>query len=266
MQIKQSKRQKQLQKAWDQVEKQERKVERAAIRTKHSIWKKELEQKIPEKIYKSLNFAFYKGFSFVFEKGKVVIERSVDRNDILGNYRIRDYAIREKGGAKEWKRMRKSSSTSDLPNLAVTTVEGIGFGVLGIGMPDIVFFLGMVLKGIYETALAYGFSYDSRREQMLILKMMAAALSSNEERIIRNQAVEEIMALEDANLSDESFQEQLKETASVFAVDMLLLKFLQGIPIAGILGGAANPVYYSKIMKYVQIKYYKRYLRNLMTQ
>jgi hypothetical protein len=41
---------------------------------------------------------------------------------------------------------------------------------------------------------------------------------------------------------------------------MLLLKFIQGLPVVGIVGGAANPVYYSKIMKYVQLKYRKRYL------
>lgn len=43
-------------------------------------------------------------------------------------------------------------------------------------------------------------------------------------------------------------------------MDMLLLKFIQGMPIVGILGGAANPICYNKVMKYVQMKYRKRYL------
>lgn len=43
-------------------------------------------------------------------------------------------------------------------------------------------------------------------------------------------------------------------------MDMLLLKLIPGLPVVGILGGAANPVYYSKVMKYVQLKYRKRYL------
>ena len=45
-----------------------------------------------------------------------------------------------------------------------------------------------------------------------------------------------------------------------FALDMLVLKFIQGLPVVGVLGGAANPVYYRKIMRYVQLKYKKRYL------
>ena len=41
---------------------------------------------------------------------------------------------------------------------------------------------------------------------------------------------------------------------------MLLAKFVQGIPVAGILGGISNPVYYRRILYYVQLKYQKRYL------
>ena len=58
----------------------------------------------------------------------------------------------------------------------------------------------------------------------------------------------------------------MQETASAFALDMLLLKFIQGLPVVGVLGGAANPVYYNKIMKYIQIKYRKRYLQKQHTE
>lgn len=82
------------------------------------------------------------------------------------DYKIRDFAVQVKGGKKELRQMHKSAAKSDFVNMAATTVEGIGLGALGIGMPDIVLFLSTVLKGIYETALNYGFQYDSRREQL----------------------------------------------------------------------------------------------------
>ena len=41
-------------------------------------------------------------------------------------------------------------------------------GVLGIGLPDIPVFTGMILKNIYETALQYGYSYESREEKYFI--------------------------------------------------------------------------------------------------
>ena len=166
-----------------------------------------------------------------------------------------------KGGRKELKQMHKSAKQADLVNMAVTTVEGIGLGALGVGMPDIVLFLGNLLKGVYETALNYGFDYESRQEQMLILKMMQAALSNGESWVQWNAEVEEMLELETIGITDEMFKQQVKDTASAFAMDMLLLKFIQGLPVVGIIGGAANPVYYSKVMKYVQLKYRKRYLQ-----
>ncbi len=50
------------------------------------------------------------------------------------------------------------------------------------------------------------------------------------------------------------------KTADAFAADMLLLKFVQGLPVVGVLGGAGNPVCYRKVMRYAGIKYRKRYL------
>ena len=60
--------------------------------------------------------------------------------------------------------------------------------------------------------------------------------------------------------SEEDFKLQLGHTSDAFAVDMLLAKFIQGIPVVGVIGGLTNPVYYRKILKYVKLKYRKRYL------
>ncbi len=255
-----------MQKEWALVQTRERQMEQAALQAKPAEWKAELERKVPDKVYKGLEAAFCKGFALVFQKGRVVIEYGIDREQTQADHDIRDFAIRRKGGARELRAIRRGAKRAELVNLTMTTLEGVGLGALGIGMPDIVLFLGTLLKGIYETALHYGFEYESRREQMLILKMMSAALTTGRAWTFRNGAVEELMQLETPNLSDESFQAQLQETAAVFAVDMLLLKFIQGLPVVGIFGGAANPVYYNKVMKYVQLKYHKRYLRKLMEQ
>lgn len=147
--------------------------------------------------------------------------------------------------------------------MVVTTAEGIALGALGVGMPDIVLFISTLLKGIYETALNYGYDYESRDEQYRILKMMAASLNYGETWWETNAEVEELMLLENLMVTEEELNEQIRQTASVFAMDMLLLKFIQGLPVVGIIGGAANPVYYNKVIKYVQLKYRKRYLLKL---
>ncbi len=242
------------------VEKQETRITQAALNAKPAIWKEEVGNRIPAKVYSGLEGAFCKGFALVFNQGKAVIEKGFNKEGVKADHAIRDYAVQVKGGRKELRQIRKSAKQSDLINLAATTVEGIGLGAFGIGMPDIILFLGTLLKGIYETALNYGFDYESKQEQMFILKMMSTALSSGQEWVEKNKEVEEMMQLETVGIMDEDLQQQMKETSSVFAMDMLLLKWIQGLPVVGVLGGAANPVYYSKVMKYVQLKYRKRYL------
>lgn len=242
------------------VAKQEDKLLRAAQKAKPLQWKKDLESKLPAHVASGLESAFCKGFSGVFRQGKTVIEKGYDKESLKADYDIRNFAVQRKGGRKELRQMHKSAKKSDFLNLAVTTAEGIGLGALGIGMPDIVLFLGTLLKGIYETALHYGYDYDTRQEQLLILKMMETALCHGEDWVRRNEEVDQMLILETVDITQEDFRQQLEKTASVFAMDMLLLKFVQGLPLIGILGGAANPVYYRKVLQYVQLKYRKRYL------
>ena len=242
------------------VEKQEKRMEQAAQKAKPAAWKTELECRIPKKVYAGLESAFCKGFSVVFDQGQIIIEKGYNKEELQADHAIRDFAVQLKGGRKELKQMHRRAKQSDLVNMAVTTLEGIGLGALGVGMPDIVLFLGNLLKGVYEAALSYGFDYESRQEQLLILKMMQTALSDRENWIQRNREVDEMLELETVDITEDEFKRQEKDTASVFAMDMLLLKFIQGLPVVGIIGGAANPVYYKKVMKYVQLKYRKRYL------
>ena len=256
----QKKRKKALEKELKAVEKQEKKLQRNFERAKPAAWKTALDGKIPNKVYSGLESTFSKGFSLVFNQGRSLIEKSYNKEKLHNNYSVRDYAVQVKGGRKELKQMHKSARRSDSLNMVVTTAEGIALGALGIGMPDIVLFISTLLKGIYETALNYGFDYDTPEEQYRILKMMAAALNCGETWGETNAGVDE--ALEDENLavSEEALDEQIRETASAFAMDMLLLKFIQGLPIVGILGGIANPIYYNRVLNYVQLKYRKRYL------
>lgn len=245
------------------IQRQEEQLMVSAIRRETPHWKASLEEKVPEKVYTGLNSAFYKAFSLVFQHGQKLIEKTYSKETLAQTHRARNALFVDRGVRGEMKRMHRGAKQANRLNLAITTAEGIGLGALGVGMPDIVLFLAMTLRGIYETALHYGIAYESRFEQMLILKMMAAALSTGENWFHRNKEVNDWLLAADKEISDADFEEQLRDTAQVFAMDMLLLKFVQGLPVVGILGGAANPVYYHKILRYVQIKYRKRYLLTL---
>lgn len=242
------------------VMKQELRLWRAARRRQIPQWKQKLEQMVPDKARRGLEQAFGRGFSLIFSKGVGVIEKTYPKQDLQSDYAIRDYAFRLKGRRRELKQIRRGAGRLNLRNLTATTMEGVGLGLLGIGMPDVAVFLGVLFRGIYETALSYGFAYESPAEKLLILKMMEAALSSGDDWVRSNEQVDQMLVREMADITQAELEEQIRRTAAAFSVELLLLKFIQGIPVAGVLGGAGNTVYYHRIMQYVQLKYRKRYL------
>lgn len=256
----QKKQIKTLNREFASLQRKEDRLMNAAVRARKPGWKKVLEEKVPEKVYTGLNSAFAKGFSLVFQHGRKIIEKTYKKDAIHQQHAARNDGFQTSGSRKEVKKIHKNARKANTLNITLTTVEGIGLGALGVGMPDIVLFLTTVLRGVYETALHYGFEYESRFEQMLLLKMMAASLSAGEDWFRRNREVNDWILSGPRDISDADFQTQIQDTASVFAVDMLLLKFIQGLPVVGVLGGAANPLYYNKILSYIQLKYKRRYL------
>jgi len=257
-----------IQKELASLQKQEDKLRRAATKQKpEASWKTELEKKVPEKVYKNLKIAFGKAFSIVFEKGTGIIEKSYNKDSLHKDQQVRDYSVQLKGNRRELRKVKKSAELSGLGNMALTTVEGVGLGALGIGLPDIVMFVGVLLKGIYETAIHYGIDYNAVGERYLILKMMETSLAKGEHWVELNAEVDRLIYQGRQEVPDlEDMVEQRHRTADAFALDMILLKFIQGLPIVGILGGAGNPVYYNKVIHYVRLKYHKRYLLQLERQ
>ena len=55
-------------------------------------------------------------------------------------------------------------------------------------------------------------------------------------------------------------KKQISKTAQVLSSELLYMKFLQGVPIVGAVGGAYDAVYLQQIIRYANIKYRKRFL------
>lgn len=253
-----------LQKELKAIQKQEMRMEQSALKSKPSALKPKLVGKVPAKVYSGLESAFCKGFATVFDQGRPLIEKSYKRESLSADHAVRDYAFELKGSRKELKQLKKATGINDLLNLTATSLEGIGLGALGVGLPDIVIFLAMLLRGVYEKALSYGFDYVSKRDKLLILKMLETSLSMGEDWAEHDKQVDELFMNPPQDVSALELELATRSCASAFAEDMILLKFVQGFPIVGIIGGVANPVYYNKILKYVGLKYKKHYLLNKM--
>lgn len=253
-----------LEKELAKVCREEEILKKAAMRSEKVTWKEELAHKIPPKAYDALKKAFGKAFAVIFEKGTGIIEKTFDKEAMEADYEIRDYALRRKGGRKEIRTLRKEAAKTDLFNMAVSTAEGVGLGAFGIGLPDIALFVGMLLKGVYQAALHYGIDYETPQEKLFILKMMETAMTKGEEFVRLDAELNDMLAEGGLSVPTEALlRAQTEKTAEAFATDMLLQKFIQGLPLVGILGGAGNPVCYRKVMRYTGLKYRKRYLLRL---
>lgn len=222
---------------------------------------KKIENKIPEKLRETLYKAFYKSFQLIFEKGSNYIEKTYNREDMKLEHDLNDIAINRKPSRKYLKRMDRQGNKSKLINSSIATLEGGVLGVLGIGIPDIPLIISLIIRQLHEISLSYGYDYKNDEERIYILKLICGALSDGSSQIQFNKEVDELGGQIDNNIvNNTSLEEQIKNTSNVLADHLLLGKFIQGIPIIGVVGGAVNNRIISRIGKYGKIKYKKRYL------
>ena len=187
-----------------------------------------------------------------------MIEKTYQKQKKEQNYKINAYAADVRDTRWSLRAFGREAGASKNFNMALSTVEGVGMGILGLGIPDIPVFLGVLLKSIYEIALSYGFSYDTEEEQIFILKLIEAALSHDRELAERNMELN--MWIQGGRTFDVSRSEQERRTSDALSRELLYLKFVQGLPVVGVVGGVSDMLYQKKISDYAEIKYKRRFL------
>lgn len=255
--------QKQIQKEMGKLIKAEGSFINKNLHVKTGGWQEKISRFVPEKLTNTLNTAFFKAFELIFEKGTGIIEKTYNREKKEQDYKINEYTAELRNNRKSIRTFGKKAAGSKNLNMALSTVEGVGMGVLGLGIPDIPVFLAVLLKSIYEIALTYGFDYDSEKEQIFILKMIEVSLSHEEELMQGN------MELNSWIKTPEEFEisrtEQIRRTSDALSKELLYLKFVQGMPVVGIVGGLSDMVYQKKITDYAAMKYKRRFLEKKIT-
>lgn len=57
-----------------------------------------------------------------------------------------------------------------------------------------------------------------------------------------------------------SQEKQIARASAYLSKELLYMKFLQGIPVVGVVGGVCDVVYMKRIQEYADLKYKKRFL------
>ena len=254
--------------AWKELRRQEK--QEAAWLRKHKNRKEplihqKLDQKIPPKLKSTLNAAFVKAFSVVFQKGSGVIEKTYDKEELKQDYQVREYAAQLKNSRKGLRTFSRDAKKTGRKNFMISGGAGIGMGILGIGLPDILLFAGIAEKNIYEIALNYGCEYDSEEEKKFILMLIQGAVSYGEAAEAINQKIDDF--IDSGEFAENmSLEEQITATAHQLSEELLYMKFLHGIPVIGVVGGAFDAVFMKRITDYAVLKYDRRFLKKHFTE
>lgn len=250
------------QQEWNALLKREERFLAKSRLEKNPVLNQQLERFVPEKLKSTLDLAFCKAFGLVFDKGTCVIEKTYNKEERENTYKINAYAASLKENRKTLKAFSRNAGRNKIINLAAASAGGIGLGILGIGLPDIPLFTGMLLKSIYETAMSYGFGYHTPEEQCYILMLISAALETGEMAALKNDELNRIGNHMDTWLQNPRDQrgQLIRKASAALSDELLYMKFLQGIPVVGMIGGMYDAVYMQKITDYADMKYKRRFL------
>ena len=243
-------------------------------------WVNLVEKKVPDTLQNTLETAFSKAFETVFEKGAGLIEKTYRKDKEISLYCDNKREMeREDFNRKNVKKFERQAKRTRGKNLAISTVEGIGFGIAGMGIPDIPIFVSVLLKSIYEIAISYGFVYTTEKEKLFILKVIDSALQSGDRLRKKNADLDRLI---DQYYKEETKPEQVGETdefvtelqiirqidtsAKALSHELLYGKFVQGMTFVGVVGGTTDFTCLKRITDYAILKYKRRFLLRQMPE
>lgn len=214
---------------------------------KQSYIDSKIEKYVPDGLAGTLEAAFTKAFEIIFRDGTGIIKKTYGRgssdNDDIVMLRNRARAILAK-------------------DTVVTAAEGTGLGLAGIGLPDIPVFTAVLLRNIYQLAECYGFDYESKTEQVFILKLIETGLSYGESAEKLNDELNALM--EQIDNEDYTYygliSQQIKAASEAVSKEVLYMKFIQTIPVVGAAGGISNLTCLNKVGRFAELKYRKRFI------
>lgn len=216
--------------------------------------KEKLFEKVPDGLQHTIEIAFSKAFQIIFLKGTFVIEKTFNKETLNLEYQVGDYVVDGDASRRNIKSLDKSSKKGKIINTTATTISGLGMGFIGLGIPDIPLLTATILKGIYEVATSYGFSYVTDEEKIYILRLIRTALAKRTLRLKYNDELDQMIYYKT------DLENEINCTSKVLSDALLVEKFIQGIPVVGVIGGVVNYSVSRNTAELATVKYKKRYL------
>ena len=222
----------------------------------------QLRDRVPQGVQDTLEAAFSKALCVILEKGMPAVEKTLRKEELRRRAALWAFDLSQKETRRALRQPGKKARAAALRGTVFSGTQGLVLGVLGMGLPDVPLFVGEILRGVYQTALHYGFSYEGDREQMFVLAIVEAACSAGE---VQQERDRELNRLIETGRPPALWTKSGRREAAAQALagQVLYLKFLQGVPVAGAVGGAYNAPVLRRVLRYADLKYRRRFLRGL---
>lgn len=211
-----------------------------------------IRERIPPQLHETLSAAFAKSFALLFSRG------------IPGNAAGQAASAQEPGRAPTLRQVRQigaQAARGQRTTQALSGISGVGMGLLGIGLPDIPILLATLLRTAAQTAHRCGFGTETTGERLFLLRLLRTAVETGETQRRHHAQLFRLAEKLDAGVRFTGpLDEEIRRTADALAGAMLLAKFVQGIPVVGAAGGAANFVLTGRVAQYAALACEKRLL------
>lgn len=221
-----------------------------------------LRARIPNALRAKLEFAFEKAFSLLFgPEGTRFLEHTYAKKKLETQARIWDTPLPPVKARKALSELERSAGLNGSVSTVAAGAEGAVLGLLGVGLPDIPVLLSWLLRVLYQSATRYGFSYDSEGERVYLLLLLQGALSEGERRRELSLRADKLgRAMDHGWNTTFCLEDEIRKTAVLLSERLLLVKFIQGLPLVGVVGGLSNLPLSRGVEEYGRIKYKKRFL------
>ena len=221
-----------------------------------------LRSRIPYSLQSNLERAFEKAFALLFSpEGTRFLEHTYARRTLEQQAHQWESPLSPAQARKALGQLNRSAGLTTAVENTAAGVEGAVLGLLGIGLPDIPVLLSWLLRSLYQNATRYGFSYDSPAERVYLLLVLQGALTEGDTRRALSARADRLgRALDHGWETEYDLDVEMRAASALLSDRLLLVKFIQGLPLVGVVGGAANLSLSGAVARYGTLKYKKRFL------
>lgn len=222
---------------------------------------KRMADALPEAHRRMLDTAFAESLRLLIDPSRGIVDGMIDREELEQTHHRFDRMVDADTGYKALAALDREAARLQRGDLSLAALEGAGLGTLGIGCPEAAVMTALMLRSIFETAIAYGVNVSHPWERELMLMLLAAVFARSEDASAQHRQLAAVLRrLGEGEPPGIDREHRIQLAARRMSESMSLQKFIQGIPVFGVSGMFFNTAAVVRLNTLSRYVYRERYL------